>query len=382
MKRLVLAVALIAGALGLRADEAEIDVLIDRGLSAMYNLDYARSRAAFDELSTRFPRNPIGPYGRATILWWELTNEYDEQNDTLEKQFLAAVDDTVRLTRALAKEDGDPTGVVRLCWGGALGLKGRWDAIGGHWLAAYRAGKQAFNLQSAAIKANPAMYDAYLGPGVFHYMVATLPAAAKVIGRMMFGGSKEQGLQEIRLTMDKGRFASTAARLFLVNLYVNTEKDPATALTLLRAGRAQYPESPFFHYVELLILEEARDWPALEAGAKDYLAKIEAGAPHYLPRFQHMGLFALANAHRGAGRLEDARALYGRVVDRPARDDRWVSLAYLNRGKTFDLLGRREEALADYRTVLKRRDVWQLHDKAKDLVRRPFSAEPPARPRR
>lgn len=374
MKRLWAAAAIVLGAGSVRAADAAVDTLIDTGLEAMYNLDYARSRAAFDELATRFPQNPIGPYGRATILWWELTNEYDEQNDALEKEFLAAVQDTVVKTRALAK-NGDPTGLIRLCGGGALGLKGRWDAIGGHWLAAYRAGKQAYNLQSAAIKANPAMYDAYLGPGIFHYMVATLPAAAKVIGRMMFGGSKEQGLQEIRLTMEKGRFAKTAARLFLVNIYVNNEKDPAAALALLREGRAAYPQSPFFHYVELLILEEAKDWPALEAGAKDYLAKIHAGAPHYSPRFEHMGLFALANAHRGAGRLEDALALYSRVVTRPARDDRWVSLAYLNRGKTFDLLGRREDALADYRTVLKRRDVWQLHDKARDRVRRPHAPD-------
>ncbi len=380
MRRFLSALIVAAVAAGARADDAAVDALIDRGLAAMYNLDYAGSRAAFEELATRFPQNPIGPYGRATILWWELTNEHDEQNDALEKEFLAAVDDTVKKTRALAKE-GDPTGLIRLCWGGALGLKGRWDAIGGHWLAAYRAGKQAYNLQSAAVKANPAMYDAYLGPGIFHYMVATLPAAAKVIGRMMFGGSKEQGLQEIRLTMDKGRFAATAARLFLVNIYINNEKDPAAALALLREGRAAYPASPFFHFVELLILEEAKDWPALEAGAKEYLEKIRAGAPHYSPRLEHMGLFALANAHRGAGRLDEAVALYTRVVERPARDDRWVSFSYLNRGKTRDLLGQRDNALADYRTVLKRRDVWQLHDKARDLVRRPFTADAPRRGR-
>jgi hypothetical protein len=47
-------------------------------------------------------------------------------------------------------------------------------------------------------------------------------------------------------------------------------------------------------------------------------------------------------------------------------------MTYLNRGKAHDLLGQRELALADYRTVLKRRDVWGLHDQAKELKRRPY----------
>jgi hypothetical protein len=122
---------------------------------------------------------------------------------------------------------GDPTGEIRLCLGGALGLKGRWDAIQGHWLAAYKNGKKAFDVQDEAIKSNPELYDAYLGVGIFHYYVAVLPAAVKIFARMIFGGSKAQGLREINLAKDKGRFSRTAALLFLVNLHVNNEKDPA-----------------------------------------------------------------------------------------------------------------------------------------------------------
>ena len=355
--------------------DERMNLAIDTALTDLYNLDYEKAKNEFRELTALYPNHPIGPYGLTTALWWELTNEYDEKNDALEKEFLAAADQTIAMTKALVKQ-GDPSGVGRLCLGGSLGLVARWDAIQGHWLAAYRNGKQAFDLQSKAIQVNPELYDAYLGPGIFHYYVAVLPSGIKTLAHLVFGGSKAQGLDEIRLAMTKGRFSKTAARLFLVNIYTNNEKDPAAALDLLREGRKEYPDSPFFQFVELLVLEEARDWDALHAGAEDYLARIKDGHPHYGPQQEHQGLFALANSYLGKKDTDQALALYNRVISEFACDDRWISLSYLNRGKTFDLMGRRQDAIADYRTVLKRRDVWELHDKAKALIHQPFQGNP------
>lgn len=368
-----------SGPLRAKAPPATVDdrmnAAIDTALTDLYNLEFDKSKNGFRQLTTDYPDHPIGLYGLTTALWWELTNEYDEQNETLEKEFLAAADQSIQSTKAMVKK-GDPSGVARLCLGGSLGLMARWDAIQGHWLAAYRKGKQAFDLQSKAIELNPELYDAYLGPGIFHYYVAVLPSAVKIFARMVFGGSKTQGLDEIRLSMTKGRFSRTAARLFLVNIYTNNEKDPATALTLIREGRREYPDSPFFQFVELLVLEEAKEWDALEAGANDFLKRIKNGQPHYTARLEHRGLFALANSALGKRDLDIALSLYNRIITEFHFEDRWVSLTYLNRGKTYDLLKRREKAREDYRSVLNRRDVWQLHDKAKALLRRPYEGDP------
>jgi tetratricopeptide (TPR) repeat protein len=355
--------------------DERMNVSIDTALTALYNLDFVNAKAGFKELTTLYPDHPIGRYGLTTAFWWELTNEYDEKNAALEKEFLASAEETIEMTKNVISQ-GDPSGIGRLCLGGSLGLMARWEAIQGHWLAAYRHGKRAFDLQSEAIKINPELYDAYLGPGIFHYYVAVLPAAAKFFARMVFGGSKTQGLEEIRLSMEKGRFSRTAARLFLVNIYANNEKDPATALALLRDGRTEFPDSPFFHFVELLVLEEAREWDALETGATDFLERIKNGHPHYGAHLQHRGLFARANAFLGKKETDKALALYSQILNDFPFEDRWISMSYLNRGKTYDLVGQRENALDDYRSVLKRRDVWQLHDKAKALIRRPFKGNP------
>jgi tetratricopeptide (TPR) repeat protein len=345
---------------------------IDSALTALYNLDHAKAQAEFRALADQHPDNPIGPYGLTTALWWELTNEFDENNPALENDFLNAAQTTIKMTETRLTSGADPDGVARLCRGGALGLVARWDALQGHWLAAYRKGKQAFTLQKEAIAANPDLYDAYLGPGIFHYYVAVLPAGIKTLARMVFGGSKEQGLEEIRLAMTHGQFSKTAARLFLVNIYTNNEKEPDTALALLREGRTDFPDSPFFHLVELMVLDEAQKWDELETGALDFLARIDAGQPFYSQRLRHRGSFVLANSFLGRGEAARAVADYDRILAAATVDDRWITMTYLNRGKAHDLMGQRELALTDYRSVLKRRDVWGLHDQAKELKRRPY----------
>jgi hypothetical protein len=360
---------LLALAAPLRA-QAPKDALIEEGLRALYYLDHARAKSAFGRLQKEFPESALGDYALATALWWELTNEFDESDPALEKEFLAAARRATETARARIKA-GDPDGEARLCLGGALGLEARWEAIGGEWLAAYRHGRAAFKAQEEAIAVNPQMYDAYLGVGMFHYYAATLPAVVKVLAKLMFGGNKQQGLEEIRAAMEKGRFSRTAARLFLVGITVNNEKKPLEALELVRQGRKEYPGSPFFQLVEMMVLEEAGRWDELEKEAKDFLARVETGEPHYRRTLAHRALFCLGNAALGRKDPEAAVAIYDRVIREAPSQDRWVTWTYLNRGRARDRLWEREAAEKDYREVLARRDVWGLHDRAKAHLKKP-----------
>ena len=46
-------------------------------------------------------------------------------------------------------------------------------------------------------------------------------------------------------------------------------------------------------------------------------------------------------------------------------------MTYLNRGRALDRLGQRDTAVLDYRIVLQRRNVWQLHEKAEKFLEEP-----------
>jgi len=348
---------------------------IDDGLRALYDLDYEAARQNFTVLAEKFPDDPIGQYALTTTHWWELTNEFDEQNPALEKKFIEAAERTVVIAREKIRR-GDPGGEAHLCLGGALGLMSRWDAIQGHWFRAYRHGKQAFNAQEKALKINPQLHDAGLGVGIFHYYTATLPRVVKLLAKLVFGGNKEQGLAEIRRAMTQGRFSRTAAKLFLVGIYNNNEKNYTEALALVREGRQEFPRSSFFHFLEILTLENIGDWAAMRQEAESFIRRVESGDFSYRKKYLHRAYFALGNSSLGEKKPAEAVAYYDRVIRDLPSEDRWVTWTYLNRGKAHDLLGRREQALSDYRAVLQRRDVWGMHDQAEDYISRPYAGLP------
>jgi len=346
----------------------EEKILVEKGVTALYNLDYAAARQNFEALKTQYPQSAIGPYAMTTALWWELTNEFDENNPDLEKEFLAAADATVKFARESVKR-GDPDGMERLCLGGALGLKSRWEAIEGKWLKAYVHGKQAYKLQEEAIRVNPELYDAYLGVGIFHYYTATLPSMIRALAWVVaVKGDREKGLKEIHQAMEKGLFSRTAAQLFLIGINNNKEKNYAEAHRLVQAGRKEFPQSSFYHLIEMMTLENLKDWAALRREAEDYLARIQNGEPSYRKTYFHRGYFLLGNSHLGAGEYATAVSTYDKILQVFPNQDRWISWTYLNRGKAHEALGDNDAAMKDYREVLKRRDVWQLHDKAEEQI--------------
>jgi hypothetical protein len=86
----------------------------------------------------------------------------------------------------------------------------------------------------------------------------------------------------------------------------------------------------------------------------------------------------LANSYRIEGAHTEAVARYGAIIAEVDSDDRWMTMVYLNRGKSHDMMGQRDNALKDYRAVLKRRDVWQMHDQAEKYIKKPYNSKDPS----
>ena len=52
-----------------------------------------------------------------------------------------------------------------------------------------------------------------------------------------------------------------------------------------------------------------------------------------------------------------------------------VTMAHLYAGRAFDLVGKRDDALAHYKQVLSRPDIYDAHDGAKKGIRQAFKSE-------
>jgi tetratricopeptide (TPR) repeat protein len=201
-----------------------------------------------------------------------------------------------------------------------------------------------------------------------------------------FRGSKKRGLAMLEQVAKEGRWAQDDAKTVLILLY-RREKRFADVLKLARELSAKYPRN------YLLRLETADALVSI-AGVKRQENDAAGAAQAEKEAFATFDEVLRDRNMRDAA----ARALdlihfkYGQVLmmagyhDRAAKEflaatkvDRGeaglITMAHLYAGRSFDVAGKRDEAVAQYKEVLSRPNVYDAHDEAKKGLRQAYKAE-------
>ncbi|MFH2203181.1 MAG: hypothetical protein ABIJ96_08720 [Elusimicrobiota bacterium] len=337
------------------------DPILEKGLQALYNLEYDVARRSGEEFVRKHPDNPIGHLYMAGILWWQATTELAGGNPdpALVQVFHQSVSETVDISKLLFKADDIALRSDGYFSAGmALGLQGQMRLAEGQYVGAYRSGKKAIKYLKKCVKSDPRYYDAYLGLGVFDYQVAVLPGAIKLGARMLLRGTgnAQRGLERIQLTVNKGSFSSRQAAGFLLTIYVLNEKDYAKALTLTESLRRDFPLSPYFRFIESMLLHRlGRDTESYRKAYELFSALRTDSASFGRKQVGTLcGLYGAACLERE--NLEISLTWLTMAVlaaERDAADKGWTAYLVFYRGMVNDLLDRREAALTDYRRALK-----------------------------
>src|SRR5207248_4854661 len=96
------------------------------------------------------------------------------------------------------------------------------------------------------LQRDPNCYDAYLAIGAENYLLGSSPAPVRWLLRI--GGSqtdKQEGLQRLRLTAEKGYYLAPFARLLLAVAALR-DKDRGTAKVLLAGLATQFPRNQLY----------------------------------------------------------------------------------------------------------------------------------------
>jgi hypothetical protein len=93
---------------------------------------------------------------------------------------------------------------------------------------------------------DPTCYDAYLAVGVENYLLGVNPAPVRWVLRLTGSETdKEEGLQRMRLTADKGHYLAPFARLLLAVAALR-DKDRQTARVLLAGLAKEFPGNQLY----------------------------------------------------------------------------------------------------------------------------------------
>lgn len=354
------------------------------GFDALYNLDYRRAWAAFEQLTVIDPTHPAGYLYLANCMWAEklyrmrrlqattyagetfFADTKDALDQDFDRRLRAAVDRAIQVADARLKPNSRDT-VALYYKGMAHGLLAAYEAtITRAFLAALSHGNKSVALHREVLKLDPDYADANLSIGLYNYVVGSLPLPVKVLAALGgVRGSKKRGLMLVAKTADKGRTAKDAAQLLLITLY-KRERRYAEALPYLEAFTRQYPAN----YVARLELADT----LVRLGRTDEgiayfqaLTKETAAGP-----YRDAIHYQLADVLFSVGRVAEAVPHFRTVMTLPNANADLMTLAQLRLGEAYDALGRRAEAMQSYRAVLKRPNVFDAHARAQAHLRKPY----------
>jgi tetratricopeptide (TPR) repeat protein len=387
------------------AGDAKLNSLRSSGIEALYNLDYDKAERDFKEIASLYPTSPAGPQLLAARVWIKTLYETRRLQASLysSQGFYSSGEDKVdpkviaefRTLSREAKRRADfalkqnPKDVDALDWLAVIeGLKASFEeAVERRHFAALKDGNDAVDHHREVLKLDPTRVDANLTLGLYEYAVASLPLPVKVlVGVAGFRGSKKKGLQLIERVTKEGRWSSDDAKTLLIVLYTR-EKRYADALGFARELMAKYPRNYLFRL-------EAADALVSQAEVERRNKNIEAAVKSEREAFATFDDLL----HDRSVRDTVSRALdlvhfkYGEVLltaglgERAAKEflaatkveraePTLVTMAHLYAARAFDLAGKREDALSQYREVLTRPDIYAAHDEAKKGLRQPYKTE-------
>lgn len=371
MRQLLLIVALAGPASAAPSSMTpDMDRLVMSGVDNIYRMDFDAADAAAKAAMALNPEYPHAYLGDAATDFIRYIYGPQQSDDHLVKEFERKADIAIGVSeRWLKTHPNDPDAL--LVQGSGYGISARLGIERHEYLKAFRHGSRAMKSIRAAIKADPQMYDAYLGLGMFDYYVDTIPRFAGWLAKIMLGGNRERGLKEIRLAAEKGHFARTAAQLILVEVETQDEfgaRNPKDAVKLMMGITERYPNSSMLHSALAVALYEDGEYAAGLKESDEYLARVRSGK--YAPSNMSMGRSLRGAMLWGLGRKDEALAEFqAGSVETPI--SRWGVWNRIRAGQLLDSEGRRAAAVTAYRSALDEPDKWGFKAIAKACIAKP-----------
>src|SRR5215208_165052 len=413
MKYLGILVLLLAAAVGVHAQQpwltgserARFEELRRSGLDALYNIDYDKAQREFNEIVKLYPSHPGGYQLLAARLWIKTlyesrrlqvslyssesfyTNGDDKVDPKIVTEFRSFTREAKRLAEAKLKQE--PKNIEALDFlANTEGLQAAFEeAVERRHFAALRDGNDAVNHHREVLKLDPKYIDAQITIGLYEYVVGSLPLPVKILaGATGFRGSRKRGLTMLEQVAKEGRWSQDDAKTVLVLLY-RREKRFADVLKLGRDLSAKYPRN---YLLRLETADALVSLAGVKRKEKDLAAAVQAEKEAFATFDE---LLRDRNVRDTAARALDLiHFKYGEALlmagfnDRAAKEfiaatrveraePGLITMAHLYAARAYDVAGKRDEAVAQYKEVLARPNVYDAHEEAKRGIRQAFKAE-------
>jgi tetratricopeptide (TPR) repeat protein len=336
-----------------------------------YNFEFDAAVEEAIAIRDSEPDNPLGHFLVAECYWWQIINNADDP--VLIEEFEIASNEAIRLSeRRLDRDDREAMALFFLA--GAYGRQAILAGLTSEHLEAVQSSLTGRKYVKRLAKYHPEVDDAYFGIGLYDYYAADLPWFARLIGKLFLGlgGDRERGLRELERAAEHGLFTRIEARIFLAIIYLDAEERYEDAMQILQELHATYPDNLDYYGMLAFAYRTHHEYVDAIRMLRQLNAKA-VDSPAFGHRSHGMTRYFLGSTYKVAGMFEPGvEELSTAIAHAEAGQLSWLqAIGYLERGRCHDVLGRRDEALADYERVLEVKDFRDSHDKARDYIESP-----------
>ncbi len=247
------------------ADIPSLAPSLDQGFHLLYQLNFPEAHQVFAAWQQEHPDDPMGPACEAAGLLFSefhrlgvLESQFYENDRAFETRKQLEPDPGVRDRFHQAVELAVSRAQVRLGQNGndrdalfamtlASGLKADYAAlIEKRNLMSLRFTREATRWARQLLTIDPKCYDAHLATGISQYVIGSIASPFRWLARLGgISGTKADGIHELTLTAQHGRYLAPFARILLAIAYVR-ENDKSRARELLVSLREDFPQNPLF----------------------------------------------------------------------------------------------------------------------------------------
>ena len=376
-----------------QATASTLDSTIREAFTAAYNLDHSHAMAAARRAVEMSPQESRAHRTLASILWLHIlfkrgavsVDHYmgnlsgshvnlPKPPADLDAEFKRELGRAIELAEARREaRPEDPQAVYDV--GAAYGLQASYIAsVEGRLGSAFQSARRAFNAQETVLELDPRRIDAGVIVGTYRYLISTMSLPTRWLAYVVgFGGGKERGISMLEAAAAE-RHVSVDARTALMLIY-SREGRHQDVVRLTRELGGEFPRNRLFVLEEGSAAIRAGRAAEAERALTRGLSMFEQDTRAKVPGERALWLYKRGVARINLNRLPDAHVDLREALS--AGPVGWVGgRIHVALGKIADLGGRREEALAAYRTG--KTMCQQANDpvgvaEANRLLRRPFS---------
>jgi tetratricopeptide (TPR) repeat protein len=355
----------------------DFDAQAQRGINAVYNLEFEKADIEFSSLAKNYPSHPAGKFFLGMIDWWKILMTIDDKSR--DDMFFKKMDDVIELCDSIL--DSNENDVAALFFkGGALGFQGRLRANRNSWIKAANDGRLALPIVQKAYKIAPNNYDILLGIGIYNYYASTIPEKYPIVKPVMVffpTGDKQKGIEQLTKASEKAKFASLEAKYFLLQLSYNYERLFDKAYELSTSLYKEFPNNVVFHrYVgrSSFVLSKFGESATVFSDISDRCDKNYRGYNNYAKReaVYYLGMISmnLSNYDQALKYFYQCDEL-SRVVD---KDDgsAFMTMTNLRIGMIYDIQKKRNYAIMQYQKVQRMTKFENSYELAQQYLKNPY----------